>query len=620
MSDDKNEVQQSIVLRTGMALAVVILLAIINMLSSYLTAESAENDAVRINLAGSLRMQSYRIASKFILDRSDPGTNSRAELTRAIGEFEARLKRAVLSDHIHNSSNQVLEIALSDVEEGWRNIKPQLLEPAVVQLALLGNIDNFVSDIDELVKKLELQTESKFRVLRFIQGASLLLTLCLATIMFLNVYKYVVGPLHDLVLMAAKLRAGDFSTRLQSKGDDELSLLANTFNDMADSLGNTYRSLEEQVKLKTQHLENTQDALRFLYDTSQRMGAEGNLVDKLERTIDHLQRQIDAECIEFSLSQESADHPFIITSHTPSKSVITTKNPHSSPEIITTTQEYALQHDRRNYGALRITWQGRAQPQREQHLMLTALADTIGAALANESRKDQEHRVALMEERAAIARDLHDSIAQSLSFTRIQISRFQTLRKKQADAEQLDEVLSEIRTGIQAAYSQLRELLTTFRMQLDSPGLQASLASTALEFEEKGKFAITLHSTLQNYPLTPNEEIHILQIVREALSNILRHSGADRADINLELDKGMIVVSVTDNGSGFVTARSGHTHYGQTIMRERADILGGSIDFNDQLGGGAQVLLKFVPEQARARDSANADSAGDKTLLAVATI
>ena len=127
------EVQHSIALRTDMALAAVILLAIINMVSSYLTAESAENDAVRINLAGSLRMQYCLIASELILARTDPGSSSAAKLYEAIGEFEARLGQAVLADHIHKSNNKVLHRALAKVENGCAPIKPQLSQPDVEQ-------------------------------------------------------------------------------------------------------------------------------------------------------------------------------------------------------------------------------------------------------------------------------------------------------------------------------------------------------------------------------------------------------------------------------------------------------------------------------------------------------
>jgi len=231
---------------------------------------------------------------------------------------------------------------------------------------------------------------------------------------------------------------------------------------------------------------------------------------------------------------------------------------------------------------------------------VTSVADTVAATLANEARKDQAHRVAVMEERAAIARELHDSLAQSLSFTRIQISRFQALRDRGAPAAELDEVLAEIRTGIQAAYGQLRELLTTFRLQLSVPGLQASLANTAREFSERGGLPVDLEGDLANYPLTPNEEIHILQIVREALSNVLRHSGAGRACIRLSPPdrEGQIEVSISDDGCGLGREATGHDHYGKTIMRERAAVLGGSLEFGAAEGGGAEVKLRFRPAAA----------------------
>jgi two-component system nitrate/nitrite sensor histidine kinase NarX len=121
-----------------------------------------------------------------------------------------------------------------------------------------------------------------------------------------------------------------------------------------------------------------------------------------------------------------------------------------------------------------------------------------------------------------------------------------------------------------------------------------------MEFQAKGGVTITLESSLPNYPLTPNEEIHVLQIVREALSNVLRHSGADKAWILLSLDaqEGCIEVRVTDDGSGPGTPDPGRSHYGLTIMRERAEILGGTIALRTATNGGAEVILRFTPEHA----------------------
>ena len=591
------EFQQSLVNRTGMALAAVILLAVVNMVASYLTAESSENDAVRINLAGSLRMQAYRIANEHILQQDDSALGGRERLQHSIDEFETRLQKPVLAAHIRASGNQVLVDAFRLVEDGWNELKPALIAGTTNPKQLLAQIDRFVADVDDMVKILEMQTESKFRILRFIQGASLLLTVCLASIMFLNVYKYVVGPLRQLVEMAGRLRAADFSMRLESRSDDELSLLADTFNDMADSLDGMYRTLAEQVKSKTRHLEDAQKMLRFLYDTSRRLSEQGNIVGKLERTLDHLQREISVSSVDISLHHASPEHPFLISS--PAGRAADESDVECGMDRQTVTS-FPLQHDSRDYGSLTISQAAPDRISSEQSLMLTSLADTIGAALANEARKDQAHRVALMEERTAIARELHDSIAQSLSFTKIQASRLQRLLSQGAGEREMESVLAEIRSGIQSAYAQLRELLATFRLQLDSPGLQASLQATAREFQARGDVAITLESSLLNYPLTPNEEIHILQIVREALSNVLRHSGADKAWILLSLDedKGAIEVRVRDNGTGQGTPDPGRSHYGQTIMRERADILGGTIEFAAAATGGVEVTLRFTPEHA----------------------
>ena len=347
------EVQQSLVLRTGMALAAVIMLAIVNMLASYLTAESSENDAVRINISGSLRMQAYRIANEYMLTVTGSELGSRSKLEQTIESFETRLQQPVLADHIRGVRIGVLSKAFERVEAGWTGLKPPLLGLEIAPGNLQGSIDKFVADINDLVKKLELQTESKFRVLRFIQGASLLLTICLATIMFLNVYKYVVGPLHQLVEMAAKLRSGDFSMRLESKGDDELTLLANTFNDMAGSLDSMYRNLEDKVQAKTQHLEDTQEALRFLYDTSRRLSGEGSLVSKLKRTMDHLQRHIDALQVEIQLNHESPEYPFLIVSSSTTNMPVEGPIDASLAPPATMVEKYSLEHDSHNYG---LSW------------------------------------------------------------------------------------------------------------------------------------------------------------------------------------------------------------------------------------------------------------------------
>jgi two-component system, NarL family, nitrate/nitrite sensor histidine kinase NarX len=622
------DVKQSLITRSGMVLAAVLLLAICNMLASYLTAENSENDAVRINLSGSLRMQSYRIAQRLVVHWQQPAatgvadvinitnaidtTGSELLLLEEIENFEKRFYQPVLNNYIRNSDDRVLVAAYRDVENKWQLLKPDLLSQGKNLKRLLIDIDNFVATIDVLVKKMELQTESKFKLLRLIQVISLLIAFIIVSLTFYYTSHSIVTPLRALVAMAARVRGGDFSARIHASGDDELSLLAETFNEMAESLNSMYNNLENKVKEKTLHLERVQQGARMLYEASRRLTSQDNFYDELRKTLLSVQQYINVDRVDLYISYEAVDHPFLISSEQATHTLLENFD---EQKLIEEQGEnlikYSLNRGDERYGVLIFRDASTLQFDSEQDEILAALVDTIVSSLAYELRSDQQHRLALMEERTAIARELHDSLAQSLSYTKIQVSRFQMLQKQQASVEELDSALGEIRMGIQAAYGQLRELLATFRLQLDSPGLQSSLEATVVEFQQKGSVVINLDYQLENFPLSPNEEIHILQIVREALSNVVRHSGASIVNVDLKLGaSGQLVVSVSDNGCGFGPKISGPNHYGRIIMSERAAVLGGDIVFSNNEHGGAQVILRFSPARVSEQQQTGEENNG----------
>ncbi|MCY1411787.1 Nitrate/nitrite sensor protein NarX [compost metagenome] len=143
----------------------------------------------------------------------------------------------------------------------------------------------------------------------------------------------------------------------------------------------------------------------------------------------------------------------------------------------------------------------------------------------------------------------------------------------------------------------MRELLTTFRLSLEQASLEAALANTVNEFSERGGLAIQLDNRLAHIPLNPNEEIHILQIVREALSNVVRHAGAQQAWVGLEeLDNGQVAITVEDDGLGFDPAHGRSGHYGLSIMRERSQTLGAVLDITSRVPRGTRVRLLFRPQ------------------------
>jgi two-component system nitrate/nitrite sensor histidine kinase NarX len=215
-----------------------------------------------------------------------------------------------------------------------------------------------------------------------------------------------------------------------------------------------------------------------------------------------------------------------------------------------------------------------------------------------QSHDEEGRRLAVLEERAAIARELHDSLAQSLSYMKIQVARL----KSSNSSQKQESVVKELREGLDNAYRELRELLRTFRVHLDLRGLGYAIQTAIDEFTQRSHLLITLDNRLINYRLTVNEEFHILHVIREALSNIVRHSGAKNVTILMLLKPdGRIELTIDDDGVGIVTNSTSEPddHHGQIIMRERAKTLGGEIQVMPRRSGGTRVQLSFMPKLAQ---------------------
>ena len=193
-----------------------------------------------------------------------------------------------------------------------------------------------------------------------------------------------------------------------------------------------------------------------------------------------------------------------------------------------------------------------------------------------------------------MARELHDSLAQSLSFMKIQVSRVQTLLQRGRPSEEVAAAAEELRDGLNGAYRKLRELLNTFRTQINAGGLAAALDEALEEYGERSSVAMTLDNRLGSHQLSANEEFHVVQIVREALSNVVRHAGASHATVKLSLrEDGWTAVTIEDDGQGFEPASDHWNHHGATIMRERALSLGGALSIERRPQGGTRVTASF---------------------------
>jgi two-component system nitrate/nitrite sensor histidine kinase NarX len=229
--------------------------------------------------------------------------------------------------------------------------------------------------------------------------------------------------------------------------------------------------------------------------------------------------------------------------------------------------------------------------------LVEVTAQLLSMIMGFQGREQEGRRVALLEERAAIARELHDSLAQSLSFMKIQISRLQSQSPGSMSFETMQNIVNELREGLDNAYRELRELLSTFRVHMDVRGLSFAIQAAIDEFTQRSNLNITLDNRLVNCRLTVNEEFHILHVIREALSNIVRHSGATTVNVALVFQpSGSMMVTIDDDGIGYSARPEEAGHYGQKIMKERAYSLGGEIAVLRRRKGGTRVRLVFTPK------------------------
>ncbi|MFA6013914.1 MAG: histidine kinase [Gallionellaceae bacterium] len=225
---------------------------------------------------------------------------------------------------------------------------------------------------------------------------------------------------------------------------------------------------------------------------------------------------------------------------------------------------------------------------------VAAFAEIMSNTIEHSRINRELSRVERLSARQEIANEIHDSLAQTLTYARMRVSvlkeaiRSENVVMAAKYADDLDEALE---MGQKSA----RELVTDFRCEMNSEGLLAALNDITGEFRKRNEIVLEYHNQLVDLDLPLEYEIQIYHIVREALANIARHSGATHARLFVDKTFGYYVFTIEDNGSGACTFTPVEGHYGVLIMRERAQRIHGTIKVESAAGLGTQVQL-FFPE------------------------
>jgi two-component system nitrate/nitrite sensor histidine kinase NarX len=267
-----------------------------------------------------------------------------------------------------------------------------------------------------------------------------------------------------------------------------------------------------------------------------------------------------------------------------------------------------LQHGGQLQGTYNLFLPERFELPEEVALLFRSISEHLGMALENARLKRENLRITLMNERQMMAAEVHDSLAQTLAYMKMRMALLQDALRDRCDQgdDDICKYAGDVGQALDEAYRQMRELLSQFRNRMDPLGLQQALNRLTKDFQDRTGIPLEFRNRIADLRLSVDQEAQAFFIAQEALANVGRHSGATRAVLTLEGAGDHYVVTVDDNGCGgqgffAIANRTGgfeehphlRDHFGLSIMRERARLIGGRIEVANLPTGGFRVRLTF---------------------------
>lgn len=243
-------------------------------------------------------------------------------------------------------------------------------------------------------------------------------------------------------------------------------------------------------------------------------------------------------------------------------------------------------------------------PERKRREFFTAIIDLTERRELEQARKEaSEERSVLARrlietqesERKRIARDLHDNVGQQITAMRLRLSALSA--REQLDADSRAELLA-----AQDAMVELDRTIDFMSSELRPTSLDLGFLSAIRQFVRQWSTTFGIHTDfetdgLDSIRLHPDLETHVYRVVQEALHNVYKHAAVNSARVTLVHDRAALVVTIQDGGKGFSTRsrEPDHSGMGLVSMRERADIIGGTLQVISSPGKGTSVSLR-VPD------------------------
>ncbi len=618
----------SLAAKLGALGAVLMLVALGSIALTLWVTWQLEGGAAAVNEAGRLRMQTWRLAQAV-------GSGDGERLRDLAGQYDRSLellRRGDPARPLFIPADDVTRAAFDAVDGHWATLRGQWLGGARPRPAeAAAEAERLASEIDRFVGRIEHRMARWTALLTVFQLSLVGLAIAAAVALLYAAHLFVFQPLARLQQGLARIETGDLAARVEVDADDEFGRVAQGFNRMAGRLDELYRGLEQKVAEKTEHLRTQRERLGVLYDASRFVARATTLQALADGFAVRLRAAAGADAALLRWHDEAHDR-FVLLAHDGVPEAMLERERcvragdcrcgrpglATGPVAIPIAVEPAAASSAcQAHGFDRLTtvpvqWQDHLQGEitllwrqpvgdlaDEDRAMLESLASHLASGMESLRARALEREAAVSEERGLIARELHDSIAQSLAFMKIQIQLLRGALRRH-DEQQTTQVVQELDAGVRESMSDVRELLLHFRTRAQGDDIVAALRSTLQKFQHQTGLAAHLDAPGAGLPLPADVQVQLLHVVQEALSNVRKHAGASQVWLTVQRQP-HLRIEVRDDGQGFDgAAGADETHVGLRIMRERAAGIGAAVAVDSAPGRGTRVVVELPPAHAEA--------------------
>ncbi|MHA6849841.1 type IV pili methyl-accepting chemotaxis transducer N-terminal domain-containing protein [Ralstonia pseudosolanacearum] len=602
-----------------------------------------EGAGAAINDTGSLRMRASQIGVAVLQARNGD--------TRLLDQQVARLDTTLDSLTKGDAQRPLFLPADTDVHSqfdavctAWRTrLKPSIAAdiagPHGAPSAYLVHLPGFIEQADQLVRMIEQSNAHKTTLLRLSQFALAAMASVGSLAMIYLLYLWIILPVLRLQDGLQRMAAREFTTRLTVESYDEFGLLAHGFNRMAEELQGLYADLASRVARKTEELAEQNRELSALYDITAFLNISSDIDAMCRGFLQRVTTQFGAAGGSIRVMDPDGERLHLVSSvglpaeleeaeqcmradtclcgQATQQDVVIVHDFHRMRSKAAPAVPMALPCQREGYttvAVFRILTQQAVLGTFSLHLrddrqlppndlrLLETLGQHLGIALENLRLQTKATQLAVVEERNLVAQGLHDSIAQGLNFLNLQVQMLDTAMQDE-NLTEARETVPLLRCGVEECYQDVRELLLNFRSKLETGELRPAVEQTLARFARQSGVVPTLrYQEIGGAPLPADQQLQVLFILQEALSNVRKHAMASRVDVAITNGRDF-ELRVEDDGRGYdaaEVAECGEAHIGLNIMRERAAWLSAQLRLEGCPGQGASVILLLPGQQRQA--------------------